>query len=234
MDTTTFDRTDHAAVALLRPAALLAGPTALLSIGLLAVALVVSGGDDLAMAASPVAIASSAVGLVSLLLLLLAVLPLTAAVPVLREDAGTRAVAAALIGTALAAGGQWTMVFVLPGLAEAAPSVATSGLGSVIAGYVVSFIVLGAGWAWVAFVLRRAPGVGRGLRIALFVGAALCVTPCRCGSRWSPWLSPFWWRAPARRSPVPSRHRLCRSDARWVGPHPDVSRPRSGVDRQRR
>lgn len=55
-----------------RPAALLAGPTALLSIGLLAAALVVTGSEDLAMAASPVAVASSAVGLVSLLLLLLA------------------------------------------------------------------------------------------------------------------------------------------------------------------
>jgi hypothetical protein len=177
MSTITPERTGPGAAVLLRPAALLAGPTALLSIGLLAVAAVVTGGDDLAMAASPVAVASSAVGLVALLLLLLAILPLTASVPVLREDTGTRAVAAALVGTALAAGGQWTMVFVLPGLAEAAPSVATSGLGSVIAGYVVSFIALGVGWAWVAFVLRRAPEIGRGLRITLLVGAVLCVAP---------------------------------------------------------
>lgn len=46
-----------------------------------------------------------------------------------------------------------------------------------MAGYLVSFIALGAGWAWAAYVLRHSPEAGRGLRIALLVGAVLCVAP---------------------------------------------------------
>jgi hypothetical protein len=40
----------------------------------------------------------------------------------------------------------WSQVFVVPRLAEAAPEVADRGTGSMLAGFLLSFLILGVGW----------------------------------------------------------------------------------------
>ena len=84
----------------------------------------------------------------------------------------------ALTGTVLAAGGAWDSVFTVPYLAEVAPAVldrATS--GSLLAGYVMSYLVFAAGWAAFAVATLRAGVLGRGASIALLAGAVLAILP---------------------------------------------------------
>ena len=49
----------------------------------------------------------------------------------------------ALLGTTLAAGAAWSQVFVVPRLSEVAPAVADRGAGSVLAGFMLSFLMFG-------------------------------------------------------------------------------------------
>ena len=84
----------------------------------------------------------------------------------------------ALAGTVLAAGGAWDSVFTVPYLADVAPGVldrATS--GSLLAGYVVSYLVFAIGWAAFAVATLRARVLARGASIALLVGALLAILP---------------------------------------------------------
>ena len=61
----------------------------------------------------------------------------------------------ALVGTVLGAGGYWTYVFVLPELSKRAPSVADQSSGSVLAGFFVSFLIMGLGWLLFAVASMR-------------------------------------------------------------------------------
>ena len=82
-----------------------------------------------------------------------------------------------LVGTALAAGGQWTYVFVLPYLAEKAPGVADSSSGSVLAGFVLSYLVMGVGWLLFGIATLRTRVFPRWTVILLIVGAIVTVLP---------------------------------------------------------
>jgi hypothetical protein len=91
---------------------------------------------------------------------------------------GRAGVLVALAGTVLATGGAWDSLFTVPYLAERAPAVvdaATS--GSLLAGYVISYLVFVAGWALVAAASLRARVVPRAASIVVLVGALLAVLP---------------------------------------------------------
>jgi hypothetical protein len=82
-----------------------------------------------------------------------------------------------LVGTALAAGGQWTYVFVLPYLAEKAPGLADASSGSVLAGFVLSYLVMGVGWLLFGIATLRTEVFPRWAVILLIVGAIVTVLP---------------------------------------------------------
>lgn len=180
----------------------LAGPLAAVSfVGVIATVALYSA-DDVAMARSPLSLASSVVGLAALAALACAVVSLMARLMPL--DAAPRwapgAAVTALVATVLAAGGQWTLVFVVPGLVDVAPQAAAEGIGSVIVGYVVSFLLLAIGWATLTLAARRAGLLSRGATAALLVGCVLCVAPLP--SRWFVLALAVSWVL-TRRSPAP-------------------------------
>lgn len=168
-------RTDHS-TAPTRAALRAAGPLAVLSLIVFALALVLTGGDELALAVSPVGMASSLLGLASLIALVLGLVALHGR-PELQRGAGAVGWTVAMIGTVMTAGGQWTQLFLLPGLAGPAPELASGGIGTLIAGYIASFVVLGAGWVMLGIALLRARGVSRGIAWAVIIGGLVCIAP---------------------------------------------------------
>jgi hypothetical protein len=158
---------------LLRPAALVAGPAAVVSLVLLVGGLIVDGGAGLD--TSPLAVASSA--LLLLALFGLAATALCALVALRDAGRGVAGAAVATVGSVLVAGGAWTALFVLPALAARAPAVLDQGLGSVVVGYIASYVVFSIGWVWTAVALIRARLVPTALGVLLAVGGALAFVP---------------------------------------------------------
>ncbi len=84
----------------------------------------------------------------------------------------------ALAGTVLAAGGAWDSLFTVPYLSEAAPDVLdTNTSGSLLAGYVISYLVLVAGWALFAIGTLRARALPRSASVVMLAGALLAILP---------------------------------------------------------
>lgn len=104
-------RTDQS-TAPTRAALRASGPLAVLSLIVFALALILTGGDELALAVSPVGMASSLLGLASLIALVLGLVALHGR-PELRRGAGAVGWTVAMIGTVMTAGGQWTQLFPL-------------------------------------------------------------------------------------------------------------------------
>jgi hypothetical protein len=160
----------------LRPAFVLAGPAAIVSIGCVFAAAATTHGDAVAMAASGLGIAASLTALVALIAMVIGLASLPAQASALRHGFGRLAWAVAAIGTILTAGGYWSSVFVQPGLAHSAPDAVRTGLASVTAGFVVSYLVMGLGWVLTAIVLLRA----RLLRVSgwfLILAALIAISP---------------------------------------------------------
>ncbi|NJC73930.1 hypothetical protein HC031_30080 [Planosporangium thailandense] len=143
-----------------RPALLLAGPVAVVSIGLVFASAARTGGDAVTMATNGLGIASSVAALAALIAMVVGLAGLPAQAPALRHGFGRFAWVVAELGTVLAAGGYWSSVFVQPGLAHVAPGAVRDGITSVTAGFVVSYMVMGLGWALVAIALLRARLIG--------------------------------------------------------------------------
>ena len=83
----------------------------------------------------------------------------------------------AVVGTALAAGALWSQVFVVPRLAETAPEVADRGEGSVLAGFLLSFLLFGVGWAVFGAATLRARVFPRWAAVLLILGAVVSILP---------------------------------------------------------
>ena len=83
----------------------------------------------------------------------------------------------ALLGTVLAAGAAWSQVFVVPRLAEVAPAVADQGAGSVLAGFMLSYLLFGVGWLLFGVATLRTRTFPRWAIILLIVGAAIAILP---------------------------------------------------------
>jgi hypothetical protein len=83
----------------------------------------------------------------------------------------------ALVGTTMAAGALWSQVFVVPRLAQAAPNVVDQGAGSVLAGFLLSFFLFGAGWLVFGVATVRTRVFPRWAVILLMVGAVISILP---------------------------------------------------------
>ncbi len=83
----------------------------------------------------------------------------------------------ALLGTTLAAGAAWSQVFVVPRLSEVAPTVADQGAGSVLAGFLLSFLLFGVGWILFGVATLRTRLFPRWAVILLIVGAFISIVP---------------------------------------------------------
>jgi hypothetical protein len=142
--------------ALRRPAFLLAGPLAVVSIVMVVLAGSTSGGDAVKMVTGAAGIASNVLALAALIALAIGLAVLPSLVGTLRAGFGRIAWLVALLGTVLVSGGYWSSVFVQPGLADAAPNAIRDGIGSVTAGFIASYLVLGLGWVLLAIALLRA------------------------------------------------------------------------------
>ena len=158
---------------LLRPLGIVAGPAAVLALVLLVVGLVTEG--EAGLDTSPLATASSALLLVALLGIGAVAV---AALARLREsERGVAGPAIAVVGTVLVAGGGWAALFVLPALAAEAPDVLDAGLGSVVVGYIASYVVFTVGWVWTGVAITRARLVPTWLGVLVAVGGALAFVP---------------------------------------------------------
>ena len=174
--TAVSERNAVAESALWRPAALAAGPIGLVALAAFIASVVRDGDDEIALITSELSIGASVAGLACLALLTLGAAGLAGRISALRRGFGLVASTVAVVGTVLGAGGQWAQLFVLPGLATVAPDVATNGLGSVLTGYIVSYIIMAIGWVLVGSVLLRT-GAPKAASILVIVGALLCIAP---------------------------------------------------------
>jgi hypothetical protein len=143
-----------------RTAFLVAGPLGVVSLALVFAAAAGAGGDAVAMAKSTAGIASSVTALAALIAMVFGLVALPAQAPSTRQGFGRFAWVVALIGTVLTAGGYWSSVFVQPGLATAAPAAVRDGIASVTAGFIVSYMVMGIGWALLGIELLRTKLIG--------------------------------------------------------------------------
>ena len=139
---------------MLRPLGIVAGPAAVVALGLLVVGVVVEGEAGVVTSRWPLA---------SFGLLLVALLGIGAsAVAALARmrDAGRAVpgVAIAVVGTVLVAGGGWAALFVL-GAGRGGAGGPGRGLQSVVVGYIASYLVFAVGWVWTGISpAPRAPG----------------------------------------------------------------------------
>jgi hypothetical protein len=83
----------------------------------------------------------------------------------------------ALLGTTLAAGALWSQVFVVPRLAQSAPQIVDRAGGSVLAGFLLSFLLLGVGWILFGVATLRTRVFPRWAVILLIVGAVISILP---------------------------------------------------------
>ncbi len=158
---------------LLRPLALAAGPSAVLAFVLLVVGLVTEG--EAGLDTSPLATASS--GLLLVALFGIGAAALIAVVHLRATGRGVAGTAVAVVGTVLVAGGGWAALFVLPALAAEAPEVLDAGLGSVVVGYIASYVVFSVGWVWTGVALLRSRLVPTSSGILLALAGALAFVP---------------------------------------------------------
>jgi hypothetical protein len=90
-------------------------------------------------------------------------------------------------GVVLAAGGAWDSLFTVPWLAREAPAVLDEPTGgSLLAGFVVSYLVMVTGWVLFATASLRAQLAPRGASIALIAGAVLAIVPAPTALRLLP------------------------------------------------
>lgn len=160
----------------------LGGVSAVLSALLGAISLVlyliVVGGDRLSEAAtSATFFLPSGAQLLAMLLLAVGLVALYARQAEAFGALGLAGFFLALVGTVLAAGALWSQVFVVPRLAEAAPEVVNRGSGSVLAGFLLSFLIFGVGWVVFGVATLRTRVFPRWAVVLLIVGAVLAILP---------------------------------------------------------
>ncbi len=140
--------------------------------------LVVVGGDRISEAATSAAFfLPSGAQLLAMALLLIGLVALFVRQAEAFGALGLAGFVFALLGTTLAAGAAWSQVFVVPRLAEVAPAAADQGAGSVLAGFLLSFLVFGVGWLVFGVATLRTRVFPRWAIIVLMVGAVISIIP---------------------------------------------------------
>ena len=93
----------------------------------------------------------------------------------------------ALVGTVLAAGGAWDSLFAVPYLDDEVPAILAEPTGgSLLAGFVVSYLVLVIGWVLFASSVLRARLASRGAAIFLIVASMAAILPAPTALRLLP------------------------------------------------
>jgi hypothetical protein len=93
----------------------------------------------------------------------------------------------ALVGMMLAAGGAWDSLFAVPWIADKARAILDEPTGgSLLAGFVISYLVTVVGWILFASACLRARLAPRGATIVLIAGAVLAVLPAPTALRLLP------------------------------------------------
>ena len=163
---------------LMRLGGLAAIASALLALLSFVLYLVIVGGSRISEAATSAAFfLPSGAQLLAIALLLLGLVALFARQAEVFGALGLTGFVLALLGTALAAGAAWSQVFVVPRLAEVAPTVADQGTGSVLAGFLLSYLLFGVGWLLFGVATLRTRTFPRWAIILLIVGAAIAILP---------------------------------------------------------
>ena len=90
---------------------------------------------------------------------------------------GALAFAAALVGTMLAVGAQWTYLFVVPYFAEAAPELVNESRGIALAGFLISYAALAVGWITFGVATMRTKLFPRWAAALLIAGGAISIAP---------------------------------------------------------
>ena len=157
------------------PAGYLAAALALAALPLFLV--VVGSGTISEAAESPTFYAPSLAALGSTIALLVALVGLYLSQAESLGAVGLAGFLAALLGTALAVGAAWTYVFVVPYLADGAPGLADSSTGSVLVGFVLSYLAMGLGWLLLAVVWLRRGVYRRWAVVFLVVGSLVTIVP---------------------------------------------------------
>jgi hypothetical protein len=140
--------------------------------------LLIVGGDRISEAATSAAFfLPSGAQLVAMALLLIGLVAMFVRQAEALGALGLTGFVFALLGTTLAAGAAWSQVFVVPRLSEVAPSVADQGAGSVLAGFVLSFLLFGVGWILFGVATLRTQLFPRWAVILLIVGAIISIVP---------------------------------------------------------
>ncbi len=140
--------------------------------------LLIVGGDRISEAATSAAFfLPSGAQLLALALLLIGLVALFARQAEAFGTLGHTGFVFALLGTTLAAGAAWSQVFVVPRLSEVAPTVADQGAGSVLAGFLLSFLLFGVGWILFGVATLRTRLFPRWAVILLIVGAFISIVP---------------------------------------------------------
>jgi hypothetical protein len=134
--------------------------------------------DMRAAAATTRLIVANAATLGVLLLLILALVGLHLHGAKRLRAPGQVAFVCALIGTVLAAGGAWDSLFALPYIADQAPEMLDLATGgTLLAGFVVSYLVLVVGWSTFTIAALRSGVLPRTPAIVLTIGALLALLP---------------------------------------------------------
>jgi hypothetical protein len=93
----------------------------------------------------------------------------------------------ALLGTVMAAGGAWDSLFAVPYVADKAPAMLDDPTGgSLLAGFVISYLVFVIGWVLFASASLRARLAPRGASIVLIAGAVFAILPAPTAIRLLP------------------------------------------------
>ena len=90
---------------------------------------------------------------------------------------GVVAFVIALVGTMLAAGAQWTYVFVVPYFSDSVPELIDESSGVVLVGFVLSYALLALGWVSFGIATLKAGVLPRRGAIAMIAGAAISFLP---------------------------------------------------------
>jgi hypothetical protein len=139
---------------------------------------VIVGDDRLSEAAtSGVFFLPSGAQLLAMVLLLVGLVALFARQAETFGTLGLTGFLLALVGTTAAAGALWSQVFVVPRLAEAAPGVVDQAGGSVLAGFLLSFLLFGVGWILFGVATLRTRAFPRWAVILLIAGAVISILP---------------------------------------------------------
>jgi general nucleoside transport system permease protein len=156
-----------------RAGALAAAPLGFI---LLVVAFTVGGAEGKTMA-TPAVVAANVAGLAATIGLLLGLVWAHLHTRAALDGRGGLAMTIAVIGAGLVVGSAWSSVFVAPAMELAHPGLTDEPLSGVIAGYIVSHVLLGLGVLGWAVVARRAGVITKAAGTVLGIGGIVCLAP---------------------------------------------------------